>query len=78
MANATVTLYFATKVAEFEIEIDAEGDVSTGGNYSDEPAWTEVENVTLTLSNGKRLPRRMLASLTARDWDIITEALIEG
>lgn len=81
MAHATVSVYFPTKVSEFEIEVSAEGNVTTGGSNrpgSDEPEWAEVTNIRLTMPNGKPVPRHMLASLCEATWNEITDALIEA
>lgn len=83
MANATVYLYITTKCGyEWELTVEAEGHVTHGGSNSygsDEPEWTEVDDVTLSSpDSGRKLGKRITAALTAKDWDYITDCLIEA
>lgn len=83
MANATVYIYITTKSGtEWELEVEAEGHVSHGGSNSygsDEPEWTEVEDVELTSPvTGRKLGKRITNAITARQWDYITDLLIES
>lgn len=77
---ATATIYFQTKAIEWEVELEIEGSVETGGSNrygSDEPEWCEVTVDSITLPNGKPLPRRMRESLTRDDWGRIEESLLD-
>lgn len=77
---ATATIYFQTKAIEWEVELEIEGSAETGGSNSygsDEPAWCEVTVDSITLPNGKPLPRRMRESLTRDDWERIEESLLD-
>lgn len=81
MANATVTLYIEKAGIEFECEVEAEGHVACGGSnghYSDEPEWTEVEDVELFNARGKRVSKRFMDALSAADMEHITDRLIEA
>lgn len=76
---ATAKIYFQTKAIEWEVELEIYGSVETGGSNSygsDEPAWTEVTVDSITLPNGKPLPRRMRESLTRDDWERIEESIL--
>lgn len=81
MANATVTLYIEKSGIEFECEVEAEGTVTRGGSNghgSDEPAWTEVDGITLSNARGKPVSKRFTNALSASDWDHIAETLAES
>lgn len=81
MATATVTLYIEKAGTEFECEVEAEGSVTHGGSNSygsDEPAWTDVDGITLYNSRGKPVSKRFTDALSASDWEHITETLAES
>lgn len=81
MANTEITLYVTKAGTEFECTVNATGDVTEGGSNrygSDEPAWAEVDNVTLYNARGKAVSKRFLDALTGSDWDLIHEALAES
>lgn len=77
MAHTTITLY--AKGCEFDLI--AEGHVATGGSNSygsDEPAWVEVEDVTLYRENGKPISQRLEKHLLQEHGEYIGEKLIEA
>ena len=59
MTTATITVY----AKGVELELDADGYVSQGGSNaygSDEPAWIEVEDISLACTHtGKPLSKRL-------------------
>lgn len=65
----------------YECSVTVEGDVNHGGRNSygsDEPAWTEVSDVTVYNSRGKRVSKRLLDKIGANQWDHMTDLLVEN
>ena len=81
MAYTTTTIYVEHNGIEYECLVEVEGVVTHGGSNSygsDEPAWTEVEDVTVYNSHGKRVSQRFLDKIDSKAWDGVYEALIEA
>jgi hypothetical protein len=72
MPSVTFPTVITTKAAEYEIEIDVFADIDTR-----DPECTHVTGLDFT-RNGKALPKRVLAQITARDTDDIIDLMIEG
>lgn len=78
---ASATLYIESKKILWEVEVQIDGKVQSGGSNShgsDEPAWVAAEVNAITLANGKPMPRRMRDALTAADWEYLEDTLIEN
>lgn len=81
MTSADITIYIEHNGTEYECEVTVEGYVSHGGSNSygsDEPAWTEVDDVDVYNARGKRVSKRLLNKIDSRTWDYIHERLIEA
>ena len=77
MAYTTITVY----PKGIECEVQVEGYIARGGsNYygSDEPAWVEVEDMTITRTDGSKLPKRAAKLIEKEYGDYAAEALIES
>ena len=81
MTTITATVYIQHNGTEYECEVEVEATVSHGGSNSygsDEPAWTEVEDVTVYNSRGKRVSKRMMDKIESQCFDYICERLAEA
>lgn len=81
MAWTNYTLYIEHNGTEYECEVEVEGTVSHGGSNSygsDEPAWTEVDDVVVYNSRGKRVSKRFMNKIDAKAWEAMTDALVEA
>ena len=64
-----------------DFTVQAEGSVCSGGSNShgsDEPAWTEVEDITLTHTDGRAVSKRTADLIHKEHSDTLAEALIES
>ena len=80
MASIETHIYIEHNGTEYECAVTVEGNVSHGGSNSygsDEPAWTEVDDVTVYNSRGKRVSKRLLDKIDAKQWDHMTDLLVE-
>lgn len=77
MTNTTITIY----PKGIEVEVEVEGDVVRGGSNhygSDEPEWIDVENMTMTRTNGKPLPKRAAELIWKEYGDYAADMLVES
>jgi len=81
MTNITATVYIQHNGTEYECEVEVEATVSHGGSNSygsDEPAWTEVEDVIVYNSRGKRVSKRLMDKIESQCMDYLTDLLVEA
>ena len=74
-------IYTEVEVKGITLNVVAEGHVSSGGsNYygSDEPAWVEVEDLTVYAEDGRKLSKRLEAKIIELYGDSLEENLIES
>ena len=77
MAHTTIKVY----PKGIECEVLVEGYIARGGSNhygSDEPAWVEVEDMTITRTDGSALPKRAAKLIDEEYGDYAAEALIES
>lgn len=78
MAHTTVTLC----IREVEVEVDCEGEVTSGGSNSygsDEPAWIEVSGVCYyNPRTGRRLSPRLSKLIDKEHGDYVGDMLVEA
>ena len=81
MTTITATVYIQHNGTEYECEVEVEATVSHGGSNSydsHEPAWVEVEDVTVYNMRGKRVSKRLMDKIDSKQWDRLTELLAES
>lgn len=81
MAYIETYIHIEHNGTKYECAVSVEGDVNRGGSNSygsDEPAWMDVEDVVVYNSRSKRVSKRFMDKIDAKQWDAITDLLVES
>lgn len=81
MATITTTIYINHGETEYACAVEVVGTVTYGGSNSygsDDPEWTEVEDVTVYNARGNRVTQRFLDRIESKTWDYLYDLLVEA